>query len=178
MKKTGIIMALWATIALSMHAQSIDSLKSEVQFSISNLKWKTVKGTFGGMKGDINFNRNHPDKACFDVSINASTVNTKNKKRDKHLKNEDFFEVDTYPTIHFKSTSATKTSNGYETVGQLTMHGITREITIAFTAENNLLKGNFVVDRFDYGIGEKTNTFMVGKEVNIEIICVLSEPVI
>lgn len=153
-------------------AQTIDVEKSEVSFEISNMKWKTVEGTFKGMTGEVIFDKNNLNNSSFNVSINPSSINTENKTRDKHLKNKDFFEVSTYTTINFKSKSIAKTASGYITKGTLTMHGISKEIEIPFVYENNQLKGTFNLNRLDFGIGPKGG-FMSGKEVIITILCVL-----
>lgn len=156
---------------ISAAAQTIDSSKSGVKFEIGNMGVKKVKGTFSGMKGTIDFNPQNPAAAHFDVCIDASTVNTENEKRDNHLRNKDFFETDKYPEICFKSKEVTKTAEGYSVAGKLTAHGVTNDVTIPFTFNNNVFEGKFVLKRLDYKIGEGTNTFMVGNEVEVTITC-------
>ena len=157
----------------SVHGQSIDSENSIVSFSVSNMGFNTVKGTFKGMKGTVNFDLDNLSTSSFEVCIDASTIHTGNTKRDKHLKNEDFFEVDKYPSICFKSTQVTKTNSGYQAIGILSMHGISKRVEIPFTYNNNEFVGQFKLNRFDYKVGEGTGKFMVGKEIEIKIVSVV-----
>ena len=156
---------------LIVNAQAINSKKSIVNFNISNMKFNTVHGTFTGMKGKVVFNENDLENSSFDVSVPANTVNTGNKKRDIHLKNADFFEIEKYPEISFTSSVITKTLKGYKTTGNLTLHGISKPIEIILDYQNKTFKGKFTINRFDYNLGENTNSFMVGKQTEIEIIC-------
>ena len=172
MKTIHLIVAILLTV-LTVNAQNINTEKSIVKFNISNMKVNTVNGTFTGMKGEVVFNENDLKNSSFDVSIATNTVNTENEKRDAHLKNADFFEVEKYPEIRFVSNSIYKTPEGYKTSGNLTLHGIKKPIEITLTYQNNTFQGKITINRLDYKLGEGTNSFMVGKEVNIEIICSL-----
>ncbi len=167
-------MILSCLVAVAGFAQIINNDKSVVNFKVKNMKIKTVKGTFTGMKGTVNFSPSNIASSNFDVCIDASTVNTKNEKRDNHLRNADFFDTDKYPTICFKSKSITNNADTYLVKGTLTMHGISKEVEIPFTFSNNILKGNLTLQRLDYQIGESTGEFMVGNNIEIEIICVLN----
>ncbi len=159
--------------SFSINGQAIDSENSVVSFSVTNMGFNTVTGTFKGMNGNINFNQDNVANSSFDVCIDASTIDTGNSKRDKHLKNKDFFEVDKYPNICFTTTEITKTQSGYKAVGMLSMHGISQTIEIPFTFSADKFVGDFKLDRFDYKIGEGTNKFMVGKEIEIKIVSAL-----
>lgn len=158
-------------ISIMANAQTINSEKSMVNFNISNMKLNTVDGTFMGMDGNVVFNENDLGNSIFDVSVPVNTVNTGNEKRDTHLKNADFFDVEKYPEIRFISTAITKTLKGYKTTGNLTLHGVTKPIEIMLVYQNKAFKGQFTINRFDYKLGENTNSFMVGKQTKIEIIC-------
>ena len=110
----------------------------------------------------------------FNICIDVATINTKNKKRDAHLLDPDFFDVDTYPTVCFVSTSVTKNDTGYSTTGNMTIHGVTKEVTIPFTFTNNTFTGDIVINRFDYDLGKDYGTMRVGTEATITIICVVN----
>lgn len=153
-------------------SQSIDTDQSIITFSVSNMKLNTVKGTFTGMMGDVIFNPNDLPSSKFDVCIDAKSIDTGNAKRDKHLRNEDFFEVETYPQICFKSSTITKTSDGYKVKGMLTMHGVSKTVEIPFTYNSKQLIGDIKLNRLDYKVGG-SGGFMVGKEITIQIKCVL-----
>lgn len=137
------------------------------------MKVNTVDGTIKGMKGDIEFNKDKPEKAKFDVSIDVNTIETGIGRRDKHLKNEDFFEVTKYPTISFKSDNVKKTTTGYTSTGTLTIKDVSKKVTIPFTVSNNTLTGNFSINRKTYHVGESTSSFTVGEDIDIIIKCVL-----
>src|ERR1700759_4898972 len=76
---------------------------SAVQFKIKNLGFN-VNGSFSGLQGNIQFDPAHPDQSLFDVSVDAASVNTDNSMRDEYLKKDSYFDVKTYPRIHFQST--------------------------------------------------------------------------
>ena len=153
-------------------AQTINTEQSSVLFEISNMKFKTVKGTFSGMTGDLIFTPSDLENASFNVCIDAASVDTGSKKRDKHLQKEDFFDVEKYPTICFVSSSVQQVGSTYVVKGQLSMHGVSKEMEIPFTFTNNTFKGEIEVNRIDYKVGG-TGTFMVGNETKITIICVM-----
>ena len=94
-------------------AQTINTDKSEVKFKISGGGIFTVKGTFTGMQGDFNFNESDVSDSSFDICIDSKTLNTKNDKRDEHLHSADFFDVEKYETFCYKSSSVSKTAEGY-----------------------------------------------------------------
>jgi polyisoprenoid-binding protein YceI len=134
---------------------------------------RSVEGLFTGIKGNITFNPSNLSNASFDVCIDASSINTENTKRDNHLKNKDFFQVDSFPTICFKSKSIVKSKEGYNVTGDLTMLGSTLEITFPFTYSSKYLKASFGLERLDFGLGIDYGSFMVGKTVEINISCYL-----
>lgn len=156
---------------LSVRSQVINTEKSVVKFSLSNMKWKTVEGTFKGMQGSVKFNPQELNKASFNVCIDVSTVNTENEKRDEHLKNEDFFEINKYPKICFVSTSVTRSGNNFLAVGKLIIKNVSKTVSIPFTYSNGVLTGNLEIKRLEFNVGEDTGTFMVGDEVSLTIIC-------
>ncbi|MEL7148857.1 MAG: YceI family protein, partial [Bacteroidota bacterium] len=132
--------------------QSINTDESKVSFEVSNMRFNTVEGTFSGMTGTIQFDPTDLSTASMDVCVDASSVDTDNKKRDEHLRKDDFFDVEKYPTICFKSSSVTKTSSGYEVRGMLTMHGISKEVSIPFTFTEDTMSGNLSIERTDYKV--------------------------
>jgi len=175
MKKLALLLTFYFVASLGyIEAQIINTEKSEVKFHITGGGIFKVKGSFSGMSGDFNLNTNDLQNAGFNICIDATTIDTKNKKRDVHLRNPDFFDVDTYPTICFESNTVTKTEIGYATSGNLTIHGVTQEVSIPFTYKNNTFSGDIVVNRFDYDLGKDYGTMRVGTEATIIIICVVN----
>ncbi|MDW7693023.1 YceI family protein [Flammeovirgaceae bacterium SG7u.111] len=151
----------------------MNSSKSKVKFEVSNLAFNTVEGTFTDMIGTVKFSEEDFSNSYFNVCIAAKSVNTENDTRDEHLRTEDFFHVEKYPNICFKSSSIKKTANGYTAIGKLTMHGITKEVNIPFTFISNTFSGSLTLDRTDYNVGSD-RSFMIGKEAKLEIICVIN----
>jgi len=109
-------------------------------------------GQFSGLKGTVSFDPNDLAGSKFDVSIDVATINTGNGMKNTHAKSAMWFDAEKYPTIHFASSSFTKTASGYEVKGTLDMHGVQKEITIPFTFNNNVFEGSFQVSRLDYNI--------------------------
>ncbi|WP_191860639.1 YceI family protein [Hanstruepera ponticola] len=169
--KSLILIVFISATTSFVNAQTINTDKSEVKFKISGGGIFTVKGTFTGMKGDFNFNSSDVSGSSFDICIDSKTINTKNDKRDEHLRSADFFDVEKYETICYKSNTVTKTSDGYKTTGDLTIHGVTKTVTIPFTFKNNTFEGELEINRFDYNIGEDYGTFRVGETAEVTIIC-------
>ena len=86
-----------------------------------------VRGRFSDFAGTIEFDESNPQNSRVDVTIQARSIDTAEGDRDKHLRSADFFDVDTYPTLTFTSTSVTpRGGNTYDVAGNLTIHGVTR----------------------------------------------------
>lgn len=171
---TSTIFLLLILFSLHGNAQTIDSDRSKVEFKIKNILVNTVKGSFSGMKGVVNFQPNDVAGAFFDVCIDVSTIKTGIEKRDQDLLSASFFDASQFPEICFRSSSVSKTATGFETKGMLKMHGVVREVVIPFKAEENVLTGKLSVNRFDFNVGEHTGTFAVGEDVEITITCVMN----
>lgn len=165
--------ALFAFFYTFMNAQTIDKTNSVVNFKIKAMGMMSIKGTYSGFSGTVNFNPSDLNSSKIDVCIQTKTVNTGNKSRDEHIRSEDFLGVEKYPTICFVSSSIAKDGEGYVATGKLTLHGVTKTIKIPLTYSNKTLKGNIDLKRLDYKVGETIGTFKAGDDVSIEIICVL-----
>lgn len=110
---------------------SIDPLHSEVLFKIKHLVISTVTGSFTKFEGSVNTTGEDFENAQISLSIDVSSIHTGQEQRDAHLKNSDFFEIEKFPTIDFQSSSFIKTGEGmYILTGDLTMKGVTKEITL------------------------------------------------
>ncbi len=159
------------TLSLNLQSQSIDSQKSIVNFELDNFSFNTVEGSFKQMTGTLNINTTNLTQSAINACIAAETVNTDNPKRDEHLRREDFFAVQKYPQICFQSQSFSKTAAGYLVKGQLTLKGITKDVSIPFNLENGVFKGQLSINRLDFNIGADYGTFTIGNEVQLSIIC-------
>jgi polyisoprenoid-binding protein YceI len=111
---------------------NIDPAHSAAEFKVKHMMISNVKGTFGGLKGVLTLNEADPTQSSIQASANVSTLNTGDAQRDGHLKSADFFDVEKFPEITFKSTAAKQTGEGELAVtGDLTLHGVTKSVTFA-----------------------------------------------
>jgi len=117
--------------AAAVRTYDIDSSHSSAQFKVRHLMVSNVRGEFGHVSGQVVIDEVDVTRSSVDVTIDASTINTHDAKRDEHLRSGDFFDVATYPTITFKSKRVQSGKGGDLFVtGELTIHGITREVTL------------------------------------------------
>ena len=101
-----------------------------------HLMISTVRGRFAGVKGTVVADDSDPATAQVDVTIDVHTIDTREAQRDAHLKSADFFDAEQFPVLTFKSTRVSGVRGGrFSLVGDLTMHGVTREVTLDVTSE-------------------------------------------
>jgi polyisoprenoid-binding protein YceI len=162
-------MAIIASGVSSQDANAVDE-NSLIGFEAVGMKMIKVKGTFSGFDGEVRFMPSDLENSVFNVCIDATTVNTGSKGRDKHLKSEDFFKVADYPSICFESKSIEKLDEGFLTKGSLSMVGNTYDFEIPFTFEDGLLRSSFTINRLDYKLGEDVGTFKASEEIFVSIV--------
>lgn len=109
----------------------VDAGHSIVEFSIG-FAFSRIKGRFTDSKGTILYDPADPTRSSITIVIDAKTLDTGWPHRDEHLRTSDFFDVEKYPTITFQSQRILRTSNGWRADGNLTMHGVTKPISIPF----------------------------------------------
>jgi polyisoprenoid-binding protein YceI len=130
--------------------------ESSLQFTVKNLGFD-VTGTFKGLQGDITFDPANTASAVFDVTIDASSVNTDNSLRDGHLREDAYFDVQHYPKIHLVSTQVSGQNGSYKMTGKLTIKTTTKMVSFPFTAtasgDGYLFKGKFTIKRRDFDVG-------------------------
>lgn len=138
-----------------------------------------VSGTITNMQGIINFDKANLNSSVFDVTVTVNTINTKSEKRDTHLKKEDFFETDKWPTIRFKSTKITDQDSVFTVIGNLTIKDITKQLVVPFTIIETdstfTFSGSHVINRIDYNVGVDYNSFMIKDEITVNVICVIKK---
>ena len=170
MKHIFFFLAVMATTALKAQYKPVEE-GSAVKFSVNNFGF-AVGGTFTGLRGSIAFDPQHAADGSFDVSLDASTVNTDNSLRDSHLKNDGYFDVVNYPRIQLVSSAlaAGDKAGVYVFTGNLTMKGKTKAVSFPFTlmpVEGGFIfKGAFIINRKDFGIG---GTSTISNEVKVEL---------
>lgn len=110
---------------------AIDPGHSVVEFSVRHLMISTVKGHFGKLEGTIVGNPDDMSGGSVEATIDANSIDTRDAKRDEHLRSADFFEVEKFPKLTFKSTDVKKTGdNTYDVTGDLTIRDKTRAVTL------------------------------------------------
>jgi polyisoprenoid-binding protein YceI len=146
-----------------MATWNIDPSHSSVHFSIRHLMITNVRGEFSGVAGSVEFDPAAPEAASVRATVDAGSVNTRDEKRDGHLKSGDFFDVEKFPKIEFASTKVEKHGDGLKVTGDLTLHGVTKSIVLAVEGPTSAEKdpwGNtrigasatVTLDRRDFGL--------------------------
>lgn len=161
----------------------VDPAHTSVSFSVKHLVISTVKGSFTKFEGKIEYDENEISKWKVSGKIYVESINTNNEDRDKHLKSADFFDVKKYPFITFESKNFAKKDDGYICKGNLTMHGVSKEIEIPFKILGKIkdpwgkerigVEASLKLNRQDFGISwSKTldnGGLVVSNEVQIEL---------
>ena len=133
--RTTAFLAVAIATALPLCAEPvswrIDPLHSSAQFSVKHMMISTVRGQFGGVKGTVLYDEKKPDATTVSATIDCTTINTGEPKRDADLKSAEFFDVKTYPVMKFKSTKVEPFSPGkMKITGDLTINAITRQVVL------------------------------------------------
>ena len=114
----------------------VDAAHTSVEFAVRHLMIATVKGRFAEVSGVVTSDDRDPARGEVDITINAASIDTREAQRDAHLRSADFFEVEQYPTITFNSRRVDNAAGDrFTLVGDLTMHGVTREVALDVTSE-------------------------------------------
>jgi len=173
---TGILCSLaFALAAYGGDSFKIDPVHSSVIFSTKHNGISDFYGAFKDVSGTVAFDSADPSKSSVELTVPVESVDTRNEKRDQHLKSPDFFNAKQFPTLTFKSTKIEGTGDSYKISGDLTIHGVTKPITVDFKKgpEGKGGKGEirgggetrFTIKRSDYDM--KFMTGPVGDDVNI-----------
>ena len=162
----------------------IDATHSQATFSVKHMMISTVRGHFEVLSGKLHIDEEHPDNSWVEAEVDAASINTRDAKRDAHLRSPDFFDVEKYPKITFESIKVTPTGNNeYRVTGNLTMHGVTKEETFhadysgqvkdlyglqraAFSVKGKINRKDFGLN---WNVGLEAGGVLVGEDVNIEI---------
>jgi polyisoprenoid-binding protein YceI len=171
-KKVFTALALFCFITTTGQNYIPTDAGSKVRFVIKNFGINTG-GTFEGLAGSIVFDPANLAGASFSVSVDAKSVDTDLEARDNHLRKEEYFDVEKYPKLSFRSTKITTTNKeGYLFMfGVITIKNISKEISFPFKQTNKdggiLFDGEFKLNRRDFGVGGKS--FSMSDELNVEL---------
>jgi polyisoprenoid-binding protein YceI len=162
---------------------TIDPDHSTLEFSVKHMRITTVKGRFADVDGQFTIDYENIANSRVDVVIGASSIDTRNEKRDAHLRSADFFDVASFPTLTFTSSSVARSGEHLAITGDLTMHGVTQQVTLIaeFNGQVGSPTGHQIVsysartelNRKDFGLNWnatlETGGVLVGEEVRISI---------
>ena len=176
-----VLMAIMMFVSTQVFAATytIDPAHTSFTFSVKHMMISNVPGGFDKFEGTIDYDPKDLSTAKANITIDVNSVNTNNDKRDAHLKSPDFFDAAKFPSITFVATKFTANS----IVGNLTMHGVTKEVTVPVTISGPVktmmggdaigITGNLTINRQDYGVSfNKTldqGGVAVSNDVNIAI---------
>ena len=157
--------ALLTPAALRAQAQTytIDSAHSQTDFSIRHLAISNVHGRFAIKSGTVLFDPKEVTKSSVEALIDVASVDTGTPARDKHLNSPDFFDTAKFPTATFKSTAVKAAGDGFDVTGDLTLHGVTKPVTLHMDQPSKEQAGNdsklrrgfnatTTIDRKDFGL--------------------------
>ncbi len=135
------ILAAYA-LPLSAAAWKIDTVHSSASFRVRHMVVATVSGKMSGITGTVVIDDKDITKSSVRAELDAATIWSDNKKRDDHLRNEDFLHVKKFPKIYFKSTSVKKSGKGeLDVSGNLTIRGVTRPVVLKVKGPTQAIKG-------------------------------------
>lgn len=185
MKTIRTLSVLFAMIAFSVstYAQTqwkVDPFHSSLNFTIKHSNISMVNGKFTDYTGSLSTNGDNLENAQFDFTIQAESINTNVEPRDNHLRSADFFEVEKYQTLTFKSAKIIKTGkpDKYILQGKLTIKGVTKDVVfdLDFGGISKSDKGDkigfkakTVINRFDYNVNYDPGALGIGQDVHIVV---------
>jgi polyisoprenoid-binding protein YceI len=171
----------------SVTTWSLDPNHTLVEFSAKHMMITTVKGRFVGVRGTLSIDETNPDRSTAVIDIDAPTIDTRADQRDQHLRSADFLDVENFPTLTFRSRriEGAKAAEGarFRVVGDLTIRGVTREVTLDTTYEGRgrdpwggervSFSATTRIDRRDFGLtwnaALEAGGVLVSNEIRIDI---------
>jgi polyisoprenoid-binding protein YceI len=169
---------------MSRATYTIDPSHSHASFAIRHMMVSTVRGEFQRLSGEVSWDPAQPEGTTAKVTIETASIHTHDEKRDAHLRSGDFFDAENHPSITFVSKRAEASGGGFTLIGDLAMHGVSREVALAVTditpeardPWGQLRVGGTAttkVKRSDYGlqwnVALEAGGVLVGDEVKIQL---------
>jgi polyisoprenoid-binding protein YceI len=164
---------------------TIDPAHSGAHFTVRHMMITNVRGAFRNIKGTVVYDAENPANSSVEAEIEAATIDTRETKRDDHLRSADFLDVEKFPTIVFRSTANEPAGEGeWKVTGDLTIHGVTRPVVLSVDGPapegkdpwGNIRSGASAatrIKRSDFGLtwnaALETGGFLVGDELKIEL---------
>jgi polyisoprenoid-binding protein YceI len=163
---------------------NIDTQHSSAQFKVRHMMIANVKGEFDKLSGTVEFDPANASLSSVEAKIDVNSISTRETDRDNHLKSADFFDAAQFPEIAFKSKKVAASGGAYKVVGDLTIHGITKEVTLDVESVSDEVKDGWGflrrgtsattrIDRRDFGlvfnIPLDGGGFVVGDNIDITL---------
>ena len=177
-----------ATVAVpktSVTTWNVDPAHSVAEFKVKHMMIANVKGQFSKVSGALFLDESDLEDSRVEATIQAASIHTRDEQRDAHLKSPDFFDVEKFPTLHFKSSGVNTVRDGELSVeGELTIHGVTRQVSFAVEGPTPpskdpwgntrvAISASTKINRKDFGLtwnaALETGGFLVGEEVTITL---------
>lgn len=188
MRNRRILATVLAVLILSSPAiadrYEIDSPHAFVYFTIAHFSGK-ARGSFREVSGTINYDESDITKSTVEITIRTASINTNNDRRDAHLRSADFFDAEKYPDMTFKSRRVERKEKSFVAIGDLTVKGVTKEVTMPFKLagpikdplpaglKRLMVEANLRIDRREFGIVWSRLTeaggLFVGNDVIVDI---------
>ena len=162
----------------------LDAAHTDVAFKVRHLAVSYTRGSFQAVAGTLALDPKDIGKSSVDIRIDVASIDTANEKRDNHLRSPDFFDAAKYPSMHFVSTRVYKAKRGLRVDGKLTLHGVSRVVTLEIEDMSPAVVGPYgferrgftataKIDRRDFGLmwskALETGGLVVGYDVYITI---------
>ncbi|MBI2570114.1 MAG: polyisoprenoid-binding protein [Candidatus Schekmanbacteria bacterium] len=179
-----LVRLLTTATAYAADPYEIDATHSMVGFAVTHMVISTVKGSFTDFAGTISYDPANLEKSSVEVRIKVASIDTRNQKRDDHLRSAEFLHAEKFPEIVFKSVKITKDSDKYVAAGDLTIRGVTKQVALPFRVTGAVKDpwGNerigvaldpITINRMDYGVSWSETLdaggLVVSNEVTLEL---------
>jgi polyisoprenoid-binding protein YceI len=173
------VLVMFSSAARAADTFTVDPVHSSISFMIPHQEISYIHGRFNQFSGKFVIDRADPSKSSFTLSIKVESVDTNNAKRDEHLRAPDYFNAKQFPDMVFQSKSVKPIDGGYEVAGELTLHGVTKDLTLVLKGGDKVVefpKGTQrigvvttpVIKRSDFGMNAELPKSL-GDEVTINI---------
>lgn len=172
------ILVACGTAARAADTYQVDPVHSSISFMISHAGISNIHGRFNDFSGKITIDPADPAKSSFALSIPIESIDTNNVKRDEHLRAPDYFNAKQFPAMSFQSTKVKAVDGGYEITGDLTLHGVTKPVSLTLKGGDKVVEfpkgtqriglvSEFSIKRSDFGMTVEPKA--LGDEVPIII---------
>ena len=166
------------------YVYTIDGGHTTIGFKVRHFTVSYVRGKFNTFEGQVRYNPEDLSDSGVEVKIDATSIDTDHEQRDEHLRSADFLDAENHPQLVFKSTKVEKGDDGFVLTGDLTMRGVTKEVSFPVEMTGPIkdplgmmrmgVEGGLTIDRRDWGLewsrAMETGGLFVGHEVKIELL--------